>query len=48
MQEREREVKGNVPYESSSGSGEWVTAHKVYVVRGKGKEIYGKKMDGIT
>jgi hypothetical protein len=45
---QEREVRGNGPYEGPLGSGEWVTRHKVDVVRRTRKEIYGEKMDGIT
>jgi hypothetical protein len=45
---QEREVRGNGPFKGPSASGEWVTGHKVDVVRRTGKEIYREKLDGIT
>jgi hypothetical protein len=32
---QEREVRGNGPFEGPSGSGEWVTGHKLDVDAGK-------------
>jgi hypothetical protein len=45
---QEREVRGNSPFKGPLGSGEWVTRQKVDVVRRKGKDIYGEKLDRIT
>jgi hypothetical protein len=44
---QEKEVRANGPFKGPLESGEWVTRHKVDVVR-TGKEIYGEKLDGIT
>jgi hypothetical protein len=43
-----REVGGNSSFKGPSGPSKWVTRHKGDVVRRVWKEIYGKKLDGIT